>query len=164
MLIIIELTVPWEERCNEAHERKLSKYEDLLAEWRKQGWKTWNFNVEVGCRGFPAQTVWRMFSALGITRKNRRTAVQKISQTAERASCWVWMKRNSSRETGGIQERLEKGYEGLAAPYAVPVKGHLNKLQKILVKYTPRVFRVGGRMKDPTGRIIWKQHGSSNRH
>ena len=35
MLIIIELTVPWEERCNEAHERKLSKYEDLLAECKK---------------------------------------------------------------------------------------------------------------------------------
>ena len=103
--IIIELTVHWEERCNEAHERKLSKYEDLLAECRKQGWKTWNFPVEVGCRGFPAQTVWRMFSALGITGKNRRTAVQKISQTAERASCWVWMKKNSStwRPTTGAQ-------------------------------------------------------------
>ena len=46
MLIIIELTVHWEERCNEAHERKLSRYEDLLAECRKQGWKTWNFPVE----------------------------------------------------------------------------------------------------------------------
>ena len=51
---------------------------------QKAGLETWNFPVEVGCRGFPAQTVWRMFSALGITGKNRRAAVQKISQTAER--------------------------------------------------------------------------------
>ena len=29
-LVVIELTVPWETRCQEAHERKYAKYEDLL--------------------------------------------------------------------------------------------------------------------------------------
>ncbi|XP_069118797.1 uncharacterized protein [Argopecten irradians] len=52
-IIIIELTVPWEERCSEAHERKRAKYEALLTECREQGWHTWNYPVEVGCRGFP---------------------------------------------------------------------------------------------------------------
>ena len=95
-VIVIELTVPWEERCAEAHERKKAKYEDLLAECRQQGWSTWSFPVEVGVRGFPAQSVWRMFSALGVTGRSRKTSVRKVAQAAERASCWVWTRRDAS--------------------------------------------------------------------
>jgi hypothetical protein len=29
-IIVIELTVPWEERCEEAHQRKSAKYEELV--------------------------------------------------------------------------------------------------------------------------------------
>ena len=29
-IILIELTVPWAEGCGEAHERKMSKYQELL--------------------------------------------------------------------------------------------------------------------------------------
>jgi len=95
-IIAIELTVPWEERCAEAHERKKAKYEDLLAECRQQGWQTWNFPVEVGTRGFPAQSVWHMFSALGVTGGRRKSAIRKVAQSAERASCWVWTRRDIS--------------------------------------------------------------------
>ncbi|XP_063420791.1 uncharacterized protein LOC134706007 [Mytilus trossulus] len=95
-VMIIELTVPWEERCGEANERKRAKYDELLAECRDKGWQTWNFPVEVGCRGFPAQSVWRLFSAVGVTGRQRRTAIQKLGQAAEKASCWIWMKRDSS--------------------------------------------------------------------
>ncbi|VDI00806.1 Hypothetical predicted protein [Mytilus galloprovincialis] len=49
-VVIIELTVPWEERCGVANERKRAKYDGLLAECRDRGWQTWNFPVEVGCR------------------------------------------------------------------------------------------------------------------
>ena len=95
-VVIIELTVPWEERCEEANERKKAKYEDLLAECRQQGWKTWNFPVEVGCRGFPAQSLGRTFSALGIKGREKRSAIQKICKAAEKSSCWLWIKRESS--------------------------------------------------------------------
>ena len=56
-VITIELTVPWAERCADAHEKKKTKYEDLLAECRQQGRSTWNFPVEVRARGFPVQLV-----------------------------------------------------------------------------------------------------------
>ena len=95
-VVLIELTVPWEERCGEANERKRAKYDGLLAECRDRGWQTWNFPVEVGCRGFPAQSVWRMFSAVGVTGQNRRAAIKKLGQAAEKASCWIWMKRDNS--------------------------------------------------------------------
>ncbi|XP_069134316.1 uncharacterized protein [Argopecten irradians] len=98
-IIIIELTVPWEERCSEANERKRIKYEALLLECREQGWQTWNYPVKVGCRGFPAQSVWRMLSALGLAGRTRRAAVPRMAKAAERASCWVWMRKDPSSWT-----------------------------------------------------------------
>ena len=47
-IVVIELTVPWEEGCEEAHERKSAKYEELMEKGRERGWKTWLFPVEVG--------------------------------------------------------------------------------------------------------------------
>lgn len=39
-LIILELTVPWKEHVDEANDRKLIKYQELVQECRRQGWKT----------------------------------------------------------------------------------------------------------------------------
>lgn len=92
-IITIELTVPWEEGCEEAHERKRAKYTELLEMCRERGWRTWLFPVEVGCRGFPAQSVWRMFKMLGVLGKDRRMAIRRLEEKAERASCWLWYRR-----------------------------------------------------------------------
>ena len=51
-IILIELTVPWEDGCEEAYERNPTKYQDLVEQCRDKGWQTWLFPVEVGCRGF----------------------------------------------------------------------------------------------------------------
>ena len=95
-IVIIELTVPWEERCNEANERKRAKYQHLVDGCREQGWHAFCYPVEIGCRGFPAQSSWHMFAALGITGQRRRSAIQKMAQAAEKSSCWVWLKKDSS--------------------------------------------------------------------
>ena len=84
MMILVELTVPWEERTDEAHERKRSKYQELAEMCREKGFKTWIFPVEVGCRGFPAQSVWRALGALGIKGRARKCTVQALSKAAER--------------------------------------------------------------------------------
>ena len=90
---MLELTVPWEDRIEEAYERKKAKYSDLQEQCREKGWKVWLYPVEIGARGFPAQSLWKMFSALGITGVERKKAVGKLSLTAERASSWLWIKR-----------------------------------------------------------------------
>lgn len=92
-LIMVELTVPWESRCEEAFERKKAKYTYLQEQCREKGWRVWLYPVEIGTRGFPAQSLWRMFSALGIKGADRKRAVGKLSLAAERASSWLWMKR-----------------------------------------------------------------------
>ena len=91
-LVIVELTVPWETRCVEAYERKMAKYTELQEQCRSRCWSTWLFSVEIGCRGFPAQYVWRTLGKLGIKAGDRKRAVGRLGQAAEKASNWLWMK------------------------------------------------------------------------
>ena len=95
-LILVELTVAWETRCQEAHGRKLSKYQELLNECRNKGWQTWNLPVEIGCRGFPARSCWKTFGILGIVGSGRKKAVDELGREAEKASRWLWIKRGES--------------------------------------------------------------------
>lgn len=37
-LVAIELSVPWEENCEEVHARKTFKYSDLNADCKDRGW------------------------------------------------------------------------------------------------------------------------------
>lgn len=68
----------------------------------EKGWQVWLFPVEVDCRGFLAQSVWRMLTAIGWTRKGRKTAVRRMGEAAERASCWIWNRREElSWKPGG---------------------------------------------------------------
>ena len=92
-VVLIELTVPWEERIEEAHERKKAKYQPMLDECRQRGWKTWNLPVEVGSRGFAGQSVWRAFGVLGITGMTGRRVIEDVCRQAESASQWLWQKR-----------------------------------------------------------------------
>lgn len=49
--LLPELTVPWEEGLEAAHERKRAKYADLNGDCRQSGWKVKLYPVEVGARG-----------------------------------------------------------------------------------------------------------------
>ena len=95
-IIMIELTVPWEEGCEEAHERKALKYQPLLQECRDKGWQAWLFPVEVGCRGFPAKSVWQLMAALGLPNRDKRKTARRLSEEAERASSWIWHRREEA--------------------------------------------------------------------
>ena len=92
-LVMVELTVPWETRCEEAYERKLSKYTELLEQCREKGWRTWLFPVEVGARGSPTQSMLKMPSAMGVSGHERKRAVGRLVHATERASNWLWYKR-----------------------------------------------------------------------
>jgi hypothetical protein len=92
-LVFIELTVPWEERAEEAHERKRLKYDELVEQCRAKGWSTRCDAVEVGCRGFICQSLWNTFRTLGIVGTTRKKATRSISDVAEKSSRWLWIKR-----------------------------------------------------------------------
>lgn len=56
VLVLVELTVSWEDRMEEAHERKKAKYLQLVEACREIGWGAHCEPAEVDCRGFPQQS------------------------------------------------------------------------------------------------------------
>ena len=89
-LILIELTVPWETRCEEAYERKKAKYTELVNQCKHTGWHTLLFPIEVGARGFCAQSICRLMTAIGTGGRDRRSRIQKFNQSAERSSIYIY--------------------------------------------------------------------------
>ena len=85
----IELTVPWEERIEEAHERKFKKYHALIFESQQNGWKAWNLPVDFGCRGFTGQSLLRALGLLRTEGPARKWLVANITKQAEAASVGV---------------------------------------------------------------------------
>lgn len=70
-VILLELTVPWEDRIEEAHERNRVKYAELVAECQRNGWRRRCEPIEVGCRVFAGQSLWWAYKMLGITGANQ---------------------------------------------------------------------------------------------
>ncbi|XP_069118928.1 uncharacterized protein [Argopecten irradians] len=91
--VLVELTVPWEDRINDAYERKQAKYQDLVSDCQQRGWRMWCLPVEVGCRGFVGQSMWRALRIIGITGIERRRLIGRLCREAEVASMWLWKKR-----------------------------------------------------------------------
>lgn len=99
-VVMLELTVPWEDRLEEAFERKLSKYAALVSDCQQASWRARCFPVEVGCRGFAAQSLVKAFGTLGIIGERRRRAIRSATDAAERASRWLWLKRGEPWSRG----------------------------------------------------------------
>jgi len=95
-VVLVELTVPWEDRKGEAFERKKAKYLELVESCRGRGWRARCEPIEVGCRAFLSQSEHRAFGLLGIRGLHERRATKNISEAAEKASRWLWIKRGEA--------------------------------------------------------------------
>ena len=113
--VVIELTVPAEENMAQANHRKKCKYEDLINEGREAGWEMKYFPIEIGSRGFTNETLRACFKYLGLTNKEMRKALDKISRTALRATYTLWLSRNN---------KAFGSWELVARPYVPPVEDH----------------------------------------
>ncbi len=119
-VVLVELTVPWEDRVEEANERKRANYSELVTECRSNGWKARGEPVEVGCRGFAGQSLTRTLKLLGVKGQLCRKAIRNITEAAEKASRWLWIRRGdpwSSRplghKSGADHPRLGRPSEGV---------------------------------------------------
>ncbi len=65
--------MPWEG----AFESKSERYKGLVQDCRDKGWETWLYPVEVGCRGFPAQSAWKLMTEVGLRGTERKKAVRR---------------------------------------------------------------------------------------
>ena len=93
MLELVELTVPYEENIDAARDRKEERYTDLVEECKAEGWKTWHSPIEIGCRGFVGLRFKKWFMDLGFSHKNTKDVMKRIQETTEKASHWIWIKR-----------------------------------------------------------------------
>ncbi|KAG1953648.1 hypothetical protein F2P79_009189 [Pimephales promelas] len=89
---LIELTVPWEERIEEAHERKLGKYQSLITESQQRCWRAWNLPVERGNPQEPSEQ----------DSKAGRDSIQIAVVEEERAVAKPGWQRGRGSEQSGI--------------------------------------------------------------
>ncbi|XP_066285801.1 uncharacterized protein [Branchiostoma lanceolatum] len=88
-VIIVELTVPWEENIQAAFERKKLKYLNLKEQCEMKGWRTLLYPVEVGCRGIAGTSLARLCRDLAVGKK----VMKKMAEEVEKSSFWLWTRR-----------------------------------------------------------------------
>ena len=93
-LIMVELTVPYENRMEEAHIYKREKYMNLTKELENAGYKAVLMPVEVGARGFVGSSVYDLLTKLSICGNKRTKALKLLAEIAENSSRWIWSRRN----------------------------------------------------------------------
>jgi hypothetical protein len=74
----------------------MAKYQKLVEECQDQGWRVWCFSVEVECRRFTGQSIWKAFRSLGVTGNTKEKAAAEASKKAEEASSWIWRTREEN--------------------------------------------------------------------
>jgi len=107
-VILVELTVPYESNMSESHEYKMAKYEDLVSHLHRKGYKAHLFAVEVGARGFAGTSVYNLLKRLGLSSQRRAWYLKQVAEAAEKASYWIWLKRNDKNWTVDISSTLKQ--------------------------------------------------------
>ncbi|GFO35154.1 polyprotein [Plakobranchus ocellatus] len=91
---MVELTVPYESRMEEAHAFKKGKYLDLTKELKKDGYEAKVMPVEIGARGFVGSSAYGLLSKLSKGGNKKTKALRLPAETAENSSRWIWSRRN----------------------------------------------------------------------
>ena len=89
-VLLVELTVPWEENMEVAHERKMTKYDTLRMEIEAKGWKCKVLPVEMGCRGYASRTLIAYLRGIGLSASEIKKTTKVLEAAAESASSWIW--------------------------------------------------------------------------
>lgn len=90
-VVLLELTVPWEDRMEEAYERKRVNCEELAGECRSREWRTQCNPSDAGSKGFVGQSFIRALKMLGVKGLQNKKAIRDMTDAAEKASKWLWM-------------------------------------------------------------------------
>ena len=90
-VILLELTVPWEENFGDAEDRKYRRYEELIDACREAGWRTWSpdyYHLAVG------KLTNVMRTRFGFKTRELKALIAALQQAAEKASYFIWLKRD----------------------------------------------------------------------
>lgn len=65
-VVMLKLTVPWEDRMEKAFERKRAKYEGLVGKCQSRGLKTCCDPIKVGCRNLAGHSLYQVLKRLRV--------------------------------------------------------------------------------------------------
>lgn len=84
---VVETVSCWESRKEEEHEQMWAKYQELMEDCRKSGWKTRCIVVQMGTKAFADRSLSKAYGALGLTRtaavRNNVDSAEKHPQDCE---------------------------------------------------------------------------------
>ncbi|CAG2195345.1 unnamed protein product [Mytilus edulis] len=87
----------------------MAKYQQLVEDCKQRGWRTWCMAIEVGCRGFAGQSMWRALKTLGVEGAERKKLITEVCREAEVASQWIWRKRDEVWKSANAETAKEGG-------------------------------------------------------
>ena len=94
-IIILELTVPWEDNIKDAELQKEQRYEELIDACVDKSWTTEYNHLAVGCRGFVDKGVVRLLrERFRMTSNKLKLIVTDLQQAAEKSFLFIWLKRD----------------------------------------------------------------------
>ena len=94
--ILIELTVPFEDRVSVAAELKSKKYQELRREIISNGYACHLYTVEVGCRGNHTGSLRSCLSKLGLASRAVASTCRLAAYAALRCSYYIYLCRRRS--------------------------------------------------------------------
>ena len=86
-----ELTCPSEERISDSHEIKLDRYANLQVDCQSNGWSCYNLAVEVGARGFVAESLSKAARMIGIRGRALKKLTREVGEEALHCSRWIYL-------------------------------------------------------------------------
>lgn len=96
LIVLIELTIPFEMCFDDAASRKEAKYTELVKECISQGWITKLITIEVGSRGFLNQPGFKKLATfLKATKDDLDALKSSCIKTALAGSFKIWSQRNT---------------------------------------------------------------------
>lgn len=94
-VILIELTVPLEDRTAASHERKINRYASLQSDCEENGYSSHIFAIEIGSLGFVSSSLTHCLESLGFPRTKSREVRDVLSRVSLRCSYFIYLKRQS---------------------------------------------------------------------
>ena len=174
-LIMVELTVPYENRMEEAHIYKREKYMNLTKELENAGYKAVVMPVEVGARGFVGSSVYDLLTKLSICGNKRTKALKLLAEIAENSSRWIWSRRNhiyKREKYMNLTKELENaGYKAVVMPVEVGARGFVgSSVYDLLTKLSicgnkrTKALKLLAEIAENSSRWIWSRRNERFLH
>ena len=92
-VILLDLTVPWDENFRDAEDQKYRRYEEVAVACKEAAWNPEYYYLAVGCHGYVSRELAKLMRGrFGFTTRELRTSVSVLERAAEKASYFIWLK------------------------------------------------------------------------